>query len=120
MERDLEVQAERHPEFLLLRVKGDLRLWNNAEAEIGLLRAIKSELASSPKQLLMSLSEVKHLDTRGIRAMVHVLVECCKLKIEFKVVMPLGVPGQALAFTRIFEAWPRFSDEAEALRTLAG
>ncbi len=115
-ERTLEVQLERHPAFLLMRVKGDLRLWNNATAEEGLLRGFKSSLCDSPKQLVLSLRAVKYLDTRGICALVQLLVECARQRAEIKVVMPPGMPGQALKYVRIFEHWARFEDEATAFQ----
>ena len=111
----MEVQVERRSGCLVLRVIGDLRLWNCAEAEEELLATIRSSLEEPPPRVVLNLQAVNHLDTRGIWGLVPVLVGCSKKKIGLRVIFPPGVPGEALRRVRIFEPWPEFSDENAAI-----
>lgn len=103
----------------VLRVAGDLRFWTNERDELALREAFKTQLPKSANSLILNLAGVHHLDTRGIQTLVQVLVECGRANIELSVVMPTGVPGQALTAVRIFDARPRFQDEASALAATA-
>ncbi len=112
----MEAQLERHPGVLVLRVKGDLRLWNRPESKEKLLETFRSGLEDRPAQLVLSLHGLTYVDTQGISALIRVLLDCCEQKIGLKIVMPQGMAGEALRCIRIFEPWPRFEDEAAALR----
>ncbi len=111
MRTELEGQAG----VTILRIKGDLRLWNQPEAEERLAAAFRSGLESSPEQFVLNLSELTHIDTRGIALLVKALVKCYRRHMGLKVVLPTGVAAEAIRRTRIFDAWPKVRDEAEAL-----
>ncbi len=117
----MESQLEQHPGFLLLRVTGDLRLWNRQGTEEKLLDTLRSGLQENDaRQVVLSLVGVKHIDSLGLTAILRVLNECRQRKMQLKVVLPPGVPGQAMKATRIFEAWSNFEDEAAAVRAAGG
>ncbi len=116
----MEVQVERQPAFLLLRVKGDMRFWGHQEREDNLRDSLRSGLENPTGQLVLSLAGVTHIDTTGIAALVRVIHECAKHHVSLKVVMPPGLPGEALRRVRIFDAWPTFREEAAALNAAGG
>ena len=92
-----------------------MRLWGNSEHEENLLKVFRSGMDQKPSQLVLSLSGLSNLDTLGIAALVRVLIECGKRKVELKVVMPPGAPGEALRCVRVFEPWPEFKEEKAAV-----
>ena len=112
----MEEELERRGECLILRVKGDMRLWGNPEQADRLLEKLHSELDDPPVQLVLSLGGVTHVDTRGIMALAPVLEECSKRKIGLKVVMPSGAAAEPLRYVRIFAPWPSFPNETAALQ----
>ncbi len=111
----MKAELDKHPGFLVLRLKGNMRLWGNAEIEEDLLKTFRSGLDASPSQLVLSLAGLTNLDTLGIAALVRILIECTKRKLDLKVVMPPGAAGEALKCVRVFEPWPEFKEEAAAV-----
>ena len=114
----MEVELERRGECLVLRVKGDMRLWSRPEQAESLLEKFRSGLGNPPAQLVLSLGDVEHIDTRGIMALVPVLVGCSRRKIELKMVMPFGVAAEPMRYVRIFAPWPSFPNEMAALQAV--
>ena len=111
----MEVHLERHTGFLILRVTGDLRLWGRAGTEKNPLAMLRAE-PDLPGQLVLSLFGVNHLDTAGISSIVRVVIECTKRQVELKLVLPRGVPGEALRRLHLFDSWPEFPEEAAAIQ----
>lgn len=111
---DLDVEVERFGTWSVLRLAGDLRLWNRESAEAALLDTFKREVPAEPRRLVLNLASIRHIDTRGIRALVQVLIECGRGGIGLFVVMPVGVPGQVLRAVRIFDGWPMVDSERAA------
>ena len=117
----MEAELERRGECLVLRVRGDMRLWSRPEQAESLLEKFRSGLGNPPAQLVLSLGDVEHvehIDTRGIMALVPVLVECSRRKIELKMVMPSGVAAEPMRYVRIFAPWPSFPNETAALQAV--
>ena len=110
----MEIQSEIGSDCLLLRVSGDLRLWGHAGEETRLLDALRSR-ETLPAHLILNMSGISRLDSTGIGSLVRVLIECGKRHVEFRAVLPLGLPGEMLTPVRVFEAWPKFKDESSAL-----
>jgi len=111
----VKAEVDRHPGFLVLRLTGNMRLWGHAEIEENLLKVFHSGLDSKPGQLVLNLSGLSNIDTLGIAALVRVLIESGKRKLDLKMVMPKGAPGEALRCVRVFEPWPEFKEEKEAV-----
>lgn len=116
----MEAQLEHHPGYIVLRIKGDLRMWGHPEQEESLLKTFRTGLDDPPAQLVFSLSGVSFIDTKGILALIPVLVECSRRRIELKVVMPPGPAGDALRYVRVLDTWPVFEDEQAAIQAAAG
>lgn len=114
----MEAEFEKHDGYLLLRVKGDVRLWGRSDIEKDMLERFHNAVAEDTKHLVLNLARISYLDTMGIAAMVRILIECSKRKIDLKLVMPGGVPGESLRRVRIFEPWPAYPDEAAAIRAV--
>lgn len=112
----MEAELERHREFLVLRVKGNMRLWGHPELEARLLQTFRAGLGDNPAQLVLNMGGLTHLDTLGIAALVRVLIECSKRKMELKVVLPSGMAGEAIKCVRVFEPWPNYQDEQAAIQ----
>ncbi len=115
----MEAELERHPGFLVLRVKGNMRLWGHPELEARLLQTFRAGLDDSPAQLVLNMGGLTNLDTLGIAALVRVLIECSKRKMDLKVVLPPGMAGEALRCVRVFEPWPSYQDEQAAIQAAA-
>ena len=114
----MKANLERQPGHVILRVGGDLRLWGKREVEGQLLRLLRAE-PQLPGQLVLNIAEIHHLDTAGICEMVRVIVECTKREVDLKLVLPRGVPGEALRRLHIFDAWQEFREEAAAVQAAA-
>jgi anti-anti-sigma regulatory factor len=108
-------EVDKHPGFIVLRVSGNMRIWGRQELEKELLETFRSALDSSPAQLVLNLAPVTAIDTLGIAALVRVLIECSRRQMELKIIMPPGTPGEAIRCVRVFEPWPEFKSESEAV-----
>lgn len=115
----MEAELERQPGVLVLRLKGDMRLWGRPELGENMLQQLRSALQESPAPLVLNMSGLAYVDTMGIASLVRILVECTKHKTGLKVIMPGGLAGEALRRVRVFEVWPSFPDEPSALRAAA-
>jgi len=111
----VEANLDRQAAHVILRVKGDLRVWGKRESEGQLLRMLRAE-EQLPNQLVLNMAEIHHLDTAGICELVRVVVECTKREIDLKLVLPRGVPGDALRRLHIFDAWKEFHEEEAAIQ----
>ena len=112
----MQTELERHPGTLLLRVKGDLRLWGKPDLGENMMKTFLSAVEDRPARFVLSLTGVHHLDTLGISSLVNLMLSCSKQQIELRLIMPAGIPGEALRRVRIFERWPEFPDEQAALQ----
>ncbi len=113
----MEVHTESHPEYFLLRIAGDMRLWNRANVEAQLRDKLGEVLENeSLRRILLNLRGVTLLDSLGIAALARVPISCLRRNIDMKIVMPPGVPGEALKQLGIFWAWQVFEDEPAALQ----
>ena|SRR5437016_5761651 len=114
MSNDMEVQFEHPPDSLVMRVSGDLRLWGRPGEQDRPLSLLRAE-PPLPRQVILNMSKITRLDTSGIGGLVRILIECSKRGSELRVVLPGGIPGEALRRLRVFEACPHFESEAAAL-----
>ena len=112
----MEIEVHRVPHCVVLRVGSDMRIWGKPEQE-RLLQTVRAE-GELPGHLVFNMSKVHHLDTAGIGQLVRVVIECTKRGIVLRMVMPSGIPGQALARLHIFDAWQTFPDEDAALQAV--
>ena len=112
----MQTELERYPGALLLRLKGDMRLWGKPDLGENMIKTLRSALEDPPGRLVLSLTGVDHLDTLGISSLVNILLDCSKHQIELRLVMPAGAAGEALRQVRIFEPSPVFPDEQSALQ----
>lgn len=113
----VEVQVENHPGCVLFRLAGDVRLWNHLGEEDAILGGFSELLETAPPQLVLSLRKVHQIDSRGISVLVRIMTELFRKKIPLTVVLPAGVPGEALRHARVLDVCPRFHEEDEALRS---
>ena len=104
----------------ILRVSGDLRIWGRREAEsLRLVNLVRAQ-ENLPNDMILNLSGVKQIDSLGVGMLARVLVECAKQQRELKVVLPPGVPGKVLKLVHIFDSWPSFPDESDAVQACLG
>lgn len=114
----MQANLAREAGHAVLRVAGDLRLWGKDVEEGRLLRLLRAE-QHLPGQLVLNMAEIHHLDTAGICELVRVIVECSKRDVDLKLVLPRGVPGEALRRLHIFDAWQEFHEESAAVQAAA-
>lgn len=114
----MEVHLQRHSQCLVFRIVGDFRLWNHDDREHELITPLPAALEAPPPGLVLVLQGLTHIDSRSITALARVLTQCVDRGIEFAVVLPGGVPGDALKRIRVFDSWPQFKDEASALEAI--
>ena len=103
----------------VLRVSGDMRLWNREKGNERLLDLLRAR-KDLPKRMILNLAEVEQLDSLGVGALARVLVECGKQEIDLTVVLPTGIAGKVLGVVHIFDAYPAFPNEAAAVRASLG
>lgn len=107
----MNVELERRPNFLLVRVEGDLRLWNRPQAEEQLLAAFRTAAGDPGQGIVLGLRGLTRIDSLGIATLVRLLIWCGKGGITLSVVMPRGLPREVLDRVGIFGGWPRVEDE---------
>jgi hypothetical protein len=116
----MEANLERHPGSLLLRISGDVRLWTDESAERELLTLFPDDIKIPERRLILSAGGITHIDTRGIAALVRIVMVCAKRNACMRTVLPRNnAAGEAIRRTRIFAAWPEFRSEEDALKELA-
>ena len=99
----------------MLRVAGDLRLWDHEEAEHQLLKELPADMSFPGNRLVLGLAGLTHIDSLGITVLVKVVIACVKKHVAIGTVLPPGTAGQSIRSTRIFAAWPEFKSEDAAL-----
>ena len=114
----MEIKFENAPGTLIVRVAGDLRLWGHAPEEARLTGLIRAQ-ENLPPRVVVNMSGITRLDTAGIASLIRIPIEAARRNAEVRVILPPGVPGQALHQLHVFEAWPNFADEAAAVRGTA-
>lgn len=111
----MEVETQNHPDYLVLRMFGDLRLWSCGDHGAHVRERLESALADDQlKRVVLNLKGVTAIDSLGIAALARIPIACLRRSIDIKIVMPLGVPGNALNQVGIFWAWKVFEDEPAA------
>lgn len=115
----MEATLHTHARCAVLRVSGDLRLWDHAGADKELLKPLPADMSLPGSRLILNLALVDHIDSLGITALVKVLIACVKNNVGIATVMPGGTAGQSIRSTRIFAAWPEFVSEEAALDQFA-
>lgn len=103
----------------ILRVSGDLRLWDHEDTEQRLLTLIPTDMSFPGNRLILSLGGLTNIDSLGITALVKILIACVKNQVGLCTVLPRGTAGQSIRSTRIFAAWPEFNNEDAALNQFA-
>lgn len=111
----MRIELERRTDCQFVRLSGDLRFWNHAEQEEKVLAAFATSLENTPREVLLNLAEVTAIDSRGISTIVRLPARCAQHNIYLKIVMPRGVPGEAIRRVRVFDAWPTFDEESSAV-----
>jgi anti-anti-sigma regulatory factor len=101
--------------YAVLRVSGDLRLWDRRGAEQELLKLLPDDAALPGNRLLLNLADLTHIDSLGISALVRVVIACVKKSVGVGTILPGGTAGHSIRSTRIFAAWPEFDSEAAAV-----
>ena len=115
----MQASLQRHSHCAVLRVSGDLRLWNHEPEEQEVLKLLPADMVLPGKRLVLGLAGLTHIDSLGITALVKIVILCTKNQVGVCTVLPGGAPGQALRATRIFESWPEFKSEDAALTQFA-
>jgi anti-anti-sigma factor len=112
----VDIHLEHCVGVVVLRFAGDMRLWGRPEEKNRLLETFQSGLQGRRSPLVLSLRDLKFVDTMGISALVNLLKRCAAQGLNVRAVLPVGVAGQALRAIRIFERYPEFPDEQAAIR----
>lgn len=111
----VEIQLEPYVHFLLLRVSGDLRIWDRPELEKQLQQGFQSVFDSEQKLLILSLRGLSHIDSHAIGMLARFLAGCERRQVAVNIVTPAGVPEAALRIVRILTGFTKFDDEAMAM-----
>jgi anti-anti-sigma regulatory factor len=111
----MKIELERRGDCQIIRLADDLRFWKQPEQEGKLLVAFGAALEGPPREVVLNLLEVLSIDSRGIATLVRLPIRCAQRNIGLKVVMPRGVPREAIKHIHIFDPWPKFEDESSAL-----
>lgn len=114
----MEATLQRYSRCAVLRITGDLRLWDHGDTEQKLLKLVPADMVFPGNRLILSLGGLTNIDSLGIAALVKVLIACVKKQVGLCTVLPGGSAGHAIRSTRIFAAWPEFDSEDTALNQL--
>lgn len=107
----MNIELQRRPEFLLVRVEGDLRLWNRSQEEEHLLTAFRTALGDSGCPIVLGLRGITRIDSLGIATLVRLLIWCGKGGVALSVVMPRGLPREVLDRVGVFGGWQQLEEE---------
>lgn len=112
----VDIQLEHRVGVVVLRIARDMRLWNRPEERDRLLETFQSALQGGRTTLVLTLRNLKFVDTMGIATLVDLLNKCSAQGISVSAVLPVGIAGQALRAIRIFGRYREFRDEQAAIR----
>ena len=115
----MQASLQSHDGCAVLRVVGDLRLWDHAGVEHEMLKLVPPDKPLPGNRLVLNLTGLTHIDSLGITALVKVVIGCVKREVGIGTILPSGTAGQSIRSTRIFAAWPEFENEDAALRQFA-
>lgn len=115
----MQASLQRHPHCAVLRVSGDLRIWNHERDEQEILKLLPADGSLPANRLVLSLAGVDHIDSLGITVLVKVVILCTKNHVDIFTVLPGGTAGVAIRSTRIFAAWPECESEHDAITRCA-
>lgn len=115
----MEAALHKHDRCAVLRVSGDLRLWDHVAVEQELLKQIPADKPLPGNRLVLNLAGLTHIDSLGITVLVKLVISCVKREIGIGAILPAGTAGQSIRSTRIFAAWPNFESEEAALNQFA-
>jgi anti-anti-sigma factor len=115
----MQASLERHDHCSVLRVAGDLRMWNHEESERDLLKALPADMSVPGKRLVLGLSGLTHIDSLGITVLVKIVILCTRNSVSICTVLPKGTAGESIRSTRIFSAWPEYKSEDAAVSEFA-
>jgi Anti-anti-sigma regulatory factor (antagonist of anti-sigma factor) len=79
--------------YAVLRVSGDLRLWDRRGAEQELLKLLPDDAALPGNRLLLNLADLTHVDSLGISALVRVVIACVKKSVGVGRSCPAALPA---------------------------
>ncbi len=111
----MKLELESRGGCQIIRLSDDLRFWKQPEQEEKLVAAFDAALADGPREVVLNLSDITRIDSRGIASLVRLPIRCAQRQIGLKVVMPLGVSREAIKHIHLFDPWPTFEDESSAL-----
>lgn len=111
----MEIRIEPYANFLLLRVSGDMRVWDRLQDENDLQQGFQAVFDSGQKLLILSLRGLSHIDSHAIGLLARFLAGCERREIAVNVVTPAGVPEAALRIVRILTGFTKFDDEGMAM-----
>ncbi len=115
----MEIEADRRPNCLILRISGDLRMWDNLDREKGFWKTLQDNVDSAEGQIILNLSRISDIDSRAIGSLVQIPVDCRRRDLKLSVVLPPGLPGLAIQRTHIFTNCGFFEDEDAAVSAVA-
>lgn len=112
----MQVQTENYPQYLALRLSGDLRFWVKGDRGAHFREQLEAALAKVQVQrIVLNLKGITLIDSLAIAALARVPLTCLQRSIDIKIVMPAGVAGESLKNVGIFWAWQVFDDEPAAV-----
>ena len=115
----LRAEIEGGDGVAILRVSGDFRVCGSTEQQTAVAGLFDIALTEHPATLVLNLSELSRVDTCGISVFARGALKGYRAGAALRLVLPKGIAWEALRVTRIFDAWPKFSDENEAASVIA-
>ena len=100
----MEASLQQHSHCSVLRVAGDLRLWDHEADEHELLKLLPPDMVFPGSRLILGLAGLTHIDSLGITLLVKIVILCTRSHVGICTVLPGGTAGQSIRSTRIFAA----------------
>ena len=117
--RRMEIWVAAFAGLPVVRLSGDLRLWGKQGIADKIRDRVRSVLAEGHKRVIVNLSEVTHMDSRGIGCLARCYATATDQGAELFLVIPPGLILDTLNKLKFSQIWGIHPDEKTAAESFA-
>src|SRR5580658_10037248 len=104
----------------IVRITGDMRLWGKQEVADEIRESVHSLMVAGQKRIVMNLSGVRRIDSRGIGCLARIHATAITSSAEISLVLAPGQVMDTLKQLNFVKLYPIFASEAAATAKAKG
>ena len=111
----MEINVDQSRDFPIVRISGDMRLWGKQGFADQIREAIHSLMHAGKKKIVLSLSQVTRIDSRGIGCLARCHATAITLNADLALVLGKGQVLDSLNQLNFVRLCPIYLDENAAI-----